>query len=78
MSGSGGSVEVSCPDSVLSSGDTNRMLTVGGKQRSYVLHVPAAYDGSSAVPFIIDFHGITGDGPGERNSSPYPDRKSVV
>jgi polyhydroxybutyrate depolymerase len=54
---------------------------VDGQQRNYVLHVPQAYDGSQAVPFIIDFHGITGDGPGERNSSPYPaqtDSEGVV
>lgn len=57
------------------------MLTVGGKNRSYVLHVPSAYDGKSAVPLIIDFHGITGNGPGERQSSPYPaqtDKDGVI
>lgn len=70
--GSGGSVAVTCPSSPLSPGDTNRTITVGGKQRKYVLHVPQSYDGSEAVPFILDYHGITGDGPGQRNSSPYP------
>lgn len=70
--GSGGGGTVTCPSSQLSPGDSNKTITVGGKQRKYVLHVPQSYNGSKAVPFIIDFHGITGDGPGERSSSPYP------
>ena len=41
--------------------------------RSYILHVPAAYDGSKAVPLLVDFHPLTGSGGQERASSPYPD-----
>ncbi len=70
--GTGGSDPITCPSPSLSPGDTTRTITVGGQQRTYELHVPSQYDGSSAVPFIIDFHGITGNGPGQRNSSPYP------
>jgi polyhydroxybutyrate depolymerase len=40
--------------------------------RSYVLHVPAAYDGSKPEPLVVDFHGIGGTGWGELSSSPYP------
>jgi polyhydroxybutyrate depolymerase len=45
---------------------------VGSASRSYVLHVPSAYDGSKAVPLIVDFHPLGGSGPSERTGSPYP------
>ena len=54
---------------------------MGGKDRTYTLHVPSAYKGDAAVPFIIDFHGIGGNGSGERTSSTYPktvDAEGVV
>lgn len=70
--GTGGAPAVSCPDKVLAAGNTNRTLQVGGKSRSYVLHVPAAYTGKAAVPLIIDFHGHGGTGVGQASDSPYP------
>jgi polyhydroxybutyrate depolymerase len=57
---------------VLPAGDSNETLQVGGTSRDYVLHVPAAYDGTKAVPLIIDFHPLGGSGPAERTGSPYP------
>jgi polyhydroxybutyrate depolymerase len=45
---------------------------VGGASRTYVLHVPAKYDGTKATPLVLDFHGLGGSGPSERTSSPYP------
>lgn len=61
-----------CPTPALAAGDTTRNITVGGKSRTYVLHVPAAYDATKASPFIVDFHPLGGSGPSERSSSPYP------
>jgi polyhydroxybutyrate depolymerase len=72
VGGAGGSAPVSCPVSGVQAGDQPKTLQVAGKDRSYVLHVPAAYDAKKPVPLILDFHGLTGDGPGERNGSPYP------
>src|SRR5256885_1088070 len=40
--------------------------------RTYVLHVPARYDGSKPVPLVVDFHPLGGSGPSERSGSPYP------
>jgi polyhydroxybutyrate depolymerase len=57
---------------VLKAGDTNETVDVGGTSRSYVLHVPAKYDGKSAVPLVVDFHPLGGSGPSERSGSPYP------
>lgn len=70
--GAGGSAPVSCPMPALQTGDQPKMLMIAGNNRSYVLHVPATYDGKKPVPLIVDFHGLGGDGPGERNGSPYP------
>ncbi|MFO0726615.1 MAG: PHB depolymerase family esterase [Myxococcota bacterium] len=36
-----------------------------GEVRSYLLHVPAAYDCSQPLPLLVDFHGTAGDQPEE-------------
>ncbi|WP_437312117.1 alpha/beta hydrolase family esterase [Sorangium sp. So ce388] len=71
-SGTGGGGSVTCPSPALRAGDTNQTVTVGSASRSYVLHVPAAYDGSKPVPLVVDFHPLGGSGPSERTGSPYP------
>jgi polyhydroxybutyrate depolymerase len=38
-------------------GQTREVLVVDGVERSYLLDVPDTYDGSSAVPLILDLHG---------------------
>lgn len=57
--GSGGSGGSECPASVLAPGDGTYTLQHGGAEREYLLHVPAGYDGSKAVPLILNFHGYT-------------------
>jgi polyhydroxybutyrate depolymerase len=39
-------------------GDSTHMLEHGGLSRSYLLHVPPSYDGTTAVPLVLDFHGF--------------------
>jgi poly(3-hydroxybutyrate) depolymerase len=39
---------------------------VGGVERSYILHVPPGYTGTSAVPLVLDFHGLGGNGAGQK------------
>jgi polyhydroxybutyrate depolymerase len=70
--GSGGSVDVptggtggdqpepqSCPaTSTLVPGETNEAIEAAGRQRSFILHVPASYTGETPVPLVLDFHGI--------------------
>jgi polyhydroxybutyrate depolymerase len=63
---------VTCPASALPPGDTTRMLQVGSAARSFVLHVPPAYDGKRPVPLVVDFHGIGESGASELASSSYP------
>ena len=71
--GADGTPPVICPSPALSPGDTTQTVQVDGMNRSYVLHIPAAYDGSKPVPLLVDFHPLTGSGAQERASSPYPD-----
>jgi len=69
--GDGGPQPISCPSPVLAAGDTIRTVQVNSISRSYVLHVPPAYDGKRPVPLVVDFHGIGESGASERESSPY-------
>jgi polyhydroxybutyrate depolymerase len=40
------------------SGDSNETLDAGGARRTYILHVPPSYDGSRALPLVLNFHGF--------------------
>ena len=68
----GPSESVSCPSIVQQAGDVSRTVQVGSQQRTYLLHVPSAYDGAKRVPLVLDFHGTGESGSSERASSPYP------
>jgi polyhydroxybutyrate depolymerase len=70
--GAGGSESAGCREPALTPGDTDVTVRVGDSSRSYVLHVPEAYDGTTAVPLIVDFHGIGESGRSEFEASPYP------
>jgi polyhydroxybutyrate depolymerase len=65
---------ITCPSPVLQPGDTSQTVQVNSVSRSYVLHVPPAYDGKRPMPLVVDFHGIGESGSSERASSPYPAR----
>ncbi|HZZ71441.1 MAG TPA: PHB depolymerase family esterase [Pirellulales bacterium] len=41
----------------LSVGDHHRTLFHGNRERTYLVHVPADYDGASAWPVVLAFHG---------------------
>jgi polyhydroxybutyrate depolymerase len=66
------SQSVICPSPGRPAGDSNETLQVGTMTRTYVLHIPPAYDGRKPVPLILDFHGIGSSGASELSSSPYP------
>jgi polyhydroxybutyrate depolymerase len=65
---------LACSSAVLPPGDTSHTVQVGSVSRTYVLHVPTAYDGKKPAPLVVDFHGIGGSGSSELASSPYPAR----
>ena len=77
----GSSATVACPSTVLKPGDTTKKLMVGTLNREYILHVPTGYTGTTAVPFVVDFHPIGGSDTTWRSGSPYPaviDKEGVV
>ena len=37
---------------------TNGSITVSGRRRRYLLHVPPSYDGTHPVPLVLDIHGF--------------------
>ncbi len=43
----------------LPAGDSEHTLMVAGLERSYVLHIPPAYDPSQPAALVLAFHGIT-------------------
>src|SRR6185503_8674116 len=72
--GTDGVTPVSCPSPALQPVNAvMQTVQVGGDTRSYVLHVPPAYDGSKPVPLVVDFHAIGGTGAQWLGGSPYPD-----
>lgn len=61
-----------CRTPVIAPGDSNQTVQVGSSSRSFVLHVPKAFDGTKPVPLIVDLHGLGSSGMSELQNSPYP------
>ncbi len=60
---------------------TTATLTHGGLEREYIVYVPAAYDGSEAVPLLLNFHGYTSnakDQLGYSNFMPVADTANFI
>jgi polyhydroxybutyrate depolymerase len=45
-------------------GEFDETITSSGIERSYILHVPPGYDGSTRTPLVVLLHGSGGSGPG--------------
>lgn len=79
--GSGGSGTVTCPSTILKAGDMTLTVQVPATtsgptpgpamSRSYILHVPSAYKGTSPVPLVVDWHPLGGTASGEESGSPF-------
>lgn len=72
---------LACARTAPASNDPLHTLTFDGMKRTYILHVPSSYDGSQAVPLVLDFHG--GGGNAERqmrtsNFSALADEKGFI
>ncbi|MCF0223318.1 MAG: feruloyl esterase, partial [Fibrobacter sp.] len=51
---------VNCAGKTHQSGNFNDSVTVDGKTRTFIMHVPDAYKGDKPVPLVIDYHPIGG------------------
>lgn len=70
--GTGGSPpEEACSMPPLAPGNTTRTVDVGGMQRTFIVHVPESYTGTTRVPLVLDFHPLGGTGSQEQSSSGY-------
>ncbi len=49
-------------NSVLAPGDHDVTITSGGLSRTFIVHIPTGYTGSTETPAIIDFHPLGGSG----------------
>lgn len=70
-----------CEGKNYASGDHNFSVTVGGKKRTFIMHVPEAYTGDSSVPLVVDYHPVAGDGSGQLTAStftPLIDSEGVI
>jgi polyhydroxybutyrate depolymerase len=63
---------VLCPQMARMAVDSAQSVVVDGVSRSFILHVPAAYQGENPAPLILDFHGLGESAAKELASSPYP------
>jgi polyhydroxybutyrate depolymerase len=48
-----------CPEDALAPGNHNLSLEHDGETRTYIVHVPQGVNGTSAVPLVVDMHGLT-------------------
>ena len=80
-SGAGGSTGTATCPTGSKPADGTVSITVGSLSRKYILHVPSAYTGTTAVPLVLDFHPIGGSASQWRSGSPYPaviDKEGVI
>lgn len=58
-----------CAVNCIAPGDYNFLILWDGLPRTYMVHVPASYSGSSAVPLLLDLHGFSSYAVQERQVS---------
>jgi polyhydroxybutyrate depolymerase len=71
--GAGNMSEPCAASTELQPGDTTRQLAIDGVQRSFLVHVPPGYDGTTRVPVVFDFHGLGGNSNQQKNLSRWDD-----
>src|SRR5881396_2248261 len=55
------------------SGVQQRQFMSGGRERSYRLFVPPAYNGRAPLPMVLDLHGSGGTSAGQARTSGFED-----
>lgn len=62
---------VDCSGKTAKAGKQNMSVTVDGKKRTFIMYVPESYTGDKAVPLVVDYHPIMGNGDGQYRDSRY-------
>jgi polyhydroxybutyrate depolymerase len=63
------SASVGCESGTLDASVTHVDLELDGVMRSYELHVPPSYDGTTPLPLVLSFHGYTSTGLAQEEST---------
>jgi polyhydroxybutyrate depolymerase len=58
-----------CEGGSLMMGDSTMSVEIGGQNRTFIVHVPAMYDGTTPMPLMVNFHPLTGSGSNQRSGS---------
>ncbi|MBF6329876.1 polyhydroxybutyrate depolymerase [Nocardia transvalensis] len=66
--------ETTTPPGGLGPDDRKVTLDWGGKQRSYVVHLPPGHDGTAALPLVVAMHYYPGDAAGVAETSGWNDK----
>jgi polyhydroxybutyrate depolymerase len=66
---SGSPASLGCQDGSLDSSVTHVELEHDGEERSYEIHLPPGYDGSTPLPVVLNFHGFTSSGLQQQEST---------
>jgi polyhydroxybutyrate depolymerase len=67
------SASLGCQSGTLDSSVTHLDLEFDGVMRSYELHVPPSYDGSTPLPLVLSFHGFASTGLTQQESTQMDD-----
>jgi polyhydroxybutyrate depolymerase len=59
-------------------GETTMSITVGGRNRSFLLHVPPSYTGAVPVPLVLDLHGFTSNSSEQAGLSGFREKSNQV
>ena len=63
---------VDCSGKTAKPVDKQKMsVTVDGKQRTFIMHVPNTYKGDKPVPLVVDYHPVMGSGEGQYGGTTY-------
>jgi polyhydroxybutyrate depolymerase len=57
----------------LEAGERTLTVDVDGVERSFLVHAPPNYDGTTRMPVVLDFHGLTGNSNQQRNLTGFDD-----
>src|SRR5262245_19492904 len=69
--------EADCPGTLVP-GETTMSITIGGRTRTFLVHVPASYTGRFPVPLVLDLHGLTGTSGQQANLSGFREKSDEV
>lgn len=65
------------PTSSLTPGEITVSIPAGGRDRTFILHVPQSYTGQTPVPLVLDWHGILMSSQFERSISGWAELSDV-